>query len=125
MWEYANGAILSRPTFLKAAYTNVGKTPPNGALKITQISELPALIKKTTPSSILRRGYPVWLPESHVLITHLSLEDCLGQKFLQEKRGSFQDKPCSLYPELQSFLDTTYLPWFGQILSHRFFRRVH
>ncbi|HUS73871.1 MAG TPA: HAD family hydrolase [Sedimentisphaerales bacterium] len=31
---------------LKAAYTNAGKTPPNGAWKITQISELPALIKK-------------------------------------------------------------------------------
>ena len=31
---------------LKAAYTNVGKTPPNGAFKINQISELPALIKK-------------------------------------------------------------------------------
>ncbi|MHC4071425.1 MAG: HAD family hydrolase [Planctomycetota bacterium] len=31
---------------LKAAYTNAGKTPPNGAWKITQISELPDLIKK-------------------------------------------------------------------------------
>ena len=31
---------------LKAAYTNVGKTPPNGAWKIIRISELPALIKK-------------------------------------------------------------------------------
>jgi len=31
---------------LKAAYTNAGKTPPNGAWKITRISELPALIKK-------------------------------------------------------------------------------
>ena len=31
---------------LKAAYTNAGKTPPNGALKITRISELPELIKK-------------------------------------------------------------------------------
>lgn len=31
---------------LKAAYTNTGKTTPNGVLKITQISELPALIKK-------------------------------------------------------------------------------
>ncbi len=31
---------------LKAAYTNAGKTPPNGAWKITHISELPALIKK-------------------------------------------------------------------------------
>jgi HAD superfamily hydrolase (TIGR01549 family) len=31
---------------LKAAYTNSGKTPPDGTLKITQISELPALIKK-------------------------------------------------------------------------------
>jgi HAD superfamily hydrolase (TIGR01549 family) len=33
-------------TALKAAYTNAGKTPPNGAWKITRISELPALIKK-------------------------------------------------------------------------------
>jgi len=31
---------------LKDAYTNTGKTPPNGAFKITHISELPALIKK-------------------------------------------------------------------------------
>jgi HAD superfamily hydrolase (TIGR01549 family) len=31
---------------LKAAYTNTGKTTPNGAWKINQISELPALIKK-------------------------------------------------------------------------------
>jgi putative hydrolase of the HAD superfamily len=31
---------------LKAAYTNVGKTPPDGAWKITHISELPALIEK-------------------------------------------------------------------------------
>ena len=31
---------------LKAAYTNAGKKLPNGAWKITQISELPALIKK-------------------------------------------------------------------------------
>ena len=31
---------------LKDAYTNAGKTPPDGAFKITQISELPALIKK-------------------------------------------------------------------------------
>jgi hypothetical protein len=31
---------------LKDAYTNAGKTPPNGAWKINQISELPALIKK-------------------------------------------------------------------------------
>ena len=31
---------------LKAAYTNVGKTTPDGAWKINQISELPALIKK-------------------------------------------------------------------------------
>jgi putative hydrolase of the HAD superfamily len=31
---------------LKAAYTNTGKTPPNGVLKITHISELPALVKK-------------------------------------------------------------------------------
>jgi putative hydrolase of the HAD superfamily len=33
-------------TVLKAAYTNAGKTPPDGAWKITRISELPALIKK-------------------------------------------------------------------------------
>jgi len=31
---------------LKAAYTNAGKTPPNGAWKITHLSELPPLIKK-------------------------------------------------------------------------------
>ena len=31
---------------LKAAYTNAGKTTPDGAWKINQISELPALIKK-------------------------------------------------------------------------------
>ena len=31
---------------LKAAYTNAGKTPPNGAWKINRISELPALIKR-------------------------------------------------------------------------------
>jgi len=31
---------------LKDAYTNAGKTPPNGAWKINQISELPTLIKK-------------------------------------------------------------------------------
>ena len=30
---------------LKVAYTNTGKTPPDGAWKITHISELPALIK--------------------------------------------------------------------------------
>ncbi|MBN2594040.1 MAG: HAD family hydrolase [Sedimentisphaerales bacterium] len=31
---------------LKAAYTNAGKTPPNGAWKIAHLSELPALINK-------------------------------------------------------------------------------
>ena len=31
---------------MKDAYTNVGKTPPDGAWKITHISELPALIEK-------------------------------------------------------------------------------
>jgi hypothetical protein len=31
---------------LKAAYTNAGKTPPDGVWKITHLSELPALIKK-------------------------------------------------------------------------------
>ncbi len=31
---------------LKDAYTNAGKTPPNGAWKIIHLSELPALIKK-------------------------------------------------------------------------------
>jgi len=31
---------------LKAAYTNTGKTPPNGAWKIEHLSELPALIEK-------------------------------------------------------------------------------
>jgi putative hydrolase of the HAD superfamily len=34
---------------LKAAYTNAGKTPPDGTFKITQISELPELIKKSIP----------------------------------------------------------------------------
>lgn len=34
---------------LKAAYTNAGKTSPDGAWKITSISELPALKKKSTP----------------------------------------------------------------------------
>jgi len=37
---------------LKAAYTNAGKTPPNGAWKITHISELPALIKKINGKNI-------------------------------------------------------------------------
>jgi putative hydrolase of the HAD superfamily len=31
---------------LKDAYTNAGETPPDGAWKITRVSELPALIKK-------------------------------------------------------------------------------
>ena len=31
---------------LKAAYTNAGKKPPNGAWKINNLSELPVLIKK-------------------------------------------------------------------------------
>lgn len=31
---------------LKAAYTNAGKKTPNGAVKITQLAELPALIEK-------------------------------------------------------------------------------
>jgi HAD superfamily hydrolase (TIGR01549 family) len=39
---------------LKAAYTNVGKTPPNGAFKINQISELPPLIKQiNTPKTAI------------------------------------------------------------------------
>jgi len=37
---------LGMHAVLKDAYTNAGKTPPNGAFKITYISELPALIKK-------------------------------------------------------------------------------
>ena len=37
---------------LKAAYTNVGKTLPNGAFKITRISELPALIGKINTQKI-------------------------------------------------------------------------
>lgn len=37
---------------LKAAYTNAGKTPPNGAFKITHLSELPALIKKINGKNI-------------------------------------------------------------------------
>ena len=31
---------------LKAAYTNAGKTPPNGAMRITHLSELPVLVEK-------------------------------------------------------------------------------
>jgi putative hydrolase of the HAD superfamily len=31
---------------LKAAYTNAGKTPPDGAWKISRLAELPALVKK-------------------------------------------------------------------------------
>jgi hypothetical protein len=31
---------------LKTAYTNAGKKPPNGAMRINQLSELPGLIKK-------------------------------------------------------------------------------
>jgi len=31
---------------LKAAYTNAGKTPPNGVWKITHISELPGLVER-------------------------------------------------------------------------------
>ena len=38
-------------TVLKAAYTNAGKTTPNGAWKINQISELPPLIKKINTSA--------------------------------------------------------------------------
>ena len=41
---------------LKAAYTNAGKTIPNGAWKIDQISELPALIKKSTPKRNLKNN---------------------------------------------------------------------
>ncbi len=37
---------LGMTAILKAAYTNVGKTPPYGAWRITHISELPALIEK-------------------------------------------------------------------------------
>jgi putative hydrolase of the HAD superfamily len=37
---------------LKAAYTNAGKTTPDGAWKINQISELPALIKKINTTAI-------------------------------------------------------------------------
>ena len=37
---------------LKAAYTNVGKTPPNGAWKIIHLSELPALIKKINTAMV-------------------------------------------------------------------------
>jgi putative hydrolase of the HAD superfamily len=37
---------------LKAAYTNVGKTTPDGAWKINQISELPALIKKINSATV-------------------------------------------------------------------------
>ena len=36
---------------LKAAYTNAGKKTPNGAVKITQLAELPALIEKINTES--------------------------------------------------------------------------
>jgi HAD superfamily hydrolase (TIGR01549 family) len=36
---------LGMTTVLKAAYTNAGKTPPDGARRITHISEMPALIE--------------------------------------------------------------------------------
>jgi len=38
---------------LKAAYTNAGKTPPDGAWKITHISELPILIKKINAGMVV------------------------------------------------------------------------
>jgi len=37
---------------LKDAYTNAGKTPPNGAFKIARISELPDLIKKINATAV-------------------------------------------------------------------------
>jgi len=37
---------------LKDAYTNAGKTPPDGAWKINHISELPALIKKINDKKV-------------------------------------------------------------------------
>jgi FMN phosphatase YigB (HAD superfamily) len=37
---------------IKAAYTNAGKKPPNGAWEITHISKLPALIKKINGKNI-------------------------------------------------------------------------
>jgi putative hydrolase of the HAD superfamily len=37
---------VGMPTVLKAAYTNASKALPNGAMRITHLSELPDLIKK-------------------------------------------------------------------------------
>jgi HAD superfamily hydrolase (TIGR01549 family) len=37
---------------LKAAYTNAGKTPPNGAWKIEHLSELPAMIEKNNAETL-------------------------------------------------------------------------
>jgi putative hydrolase of the HAD superfamily len=37
---------------LKAAYTNAGKAPPNGAWKIIRLSELPVLIKKINDKEV-------------------------------------------------------------------------
>ncbi len=37
---------LGMTAILKAAYTNIGKTPPDGAHKIMHLSDLPALIQK-------------------------------------------------------------------------------
>jgi putative hydrolase of the HAD superfamily len=47
--------IGMRPV-LKAAYTNAGKTPPNGAWKIAHLSELPVLIKKINTQKITVTG---------------------------------------------------------------------
>lgn len=45
---------LGMTAILKTAYTNAGKTPPDGAHKITHIAELPALIEtiNTTTASV-------------------------------------------------------------------------
>ncbi|MGD8501896.1 MAG: HAD family hydrolase, partial [Phycisphaerales bacterium] len=43
---------IGMQSVLKAAYTNTGKKVPNGAWKITHLSELPALIKKINAQKV-------------------------------------------------------------------------
>ena len=43
---------LGMQPVLKTAYTNAGKTPPNGAFNINQISELPALIRRVNAEKV-------------------------------------------------------------------------
>ena len=52
---------------LKAAYTNAGKTIPNGAWKIDQISELPALIKKINTKKEPKKQFLEPIPVGHFL----------------------------------------------------------